>query len=83
MLRSFTTSSLVSFYENDLATLEAYVESKDGEGKAGGFGIQGLGALLVEKVEGDYNNVVGFPAAPFFKWLEELFEEDEDLLAFE
>ena len=34
--------------------------------KAGAYGIQGLGALLVEKIDGDYYNVVGFPAYKFF-----------------
>lgn len=56
-MRSLTTSSLVKFFDNPRQTLEAYVDSKDGEGKAGGFGIQGLGSLLVERIEGDYTNV--------------------------
>ena len=42
---------------------------------------QGLGGLLISKVDGDYNNVVGFPAASFFKWLGVLLEEKVDFLA--
>lgn len=41
---------------------------------------QGLGGLLIRKIEGDYSNVVGFPAASFYKLLELLLEEDEDFL---
>jgi septum formation protein len=44
----------------DLAT---YVSSGEWEGRAGGYAIQGLGAALVEQVEGDYLNVVGLPAS--------------------
>lgn len=37
--------------------------------------------MLIRKIEGDYNNVVGFPAASFFKLLDLLVEEDVDFLA--
>ena len=36
--------------------------------------------MLIRKVDGDYHNVVGFPAASFFKFLELLCEEEEDFL---
>lgn len=42
---------------------------------------QGLGGMLVSKIDGDYNNVVGFPAASFFKWLGVLLEEEVDFLS--
>jgi hypothetical protein len=42
--------------------------------------LQGLGGILVRKIEGDYNNVVGFPAASFFKLLDLLVDEDPDFL---
>jgi septum formation protein len=35
---------------------------------------------LVRKVDGDYNNVVGFPAASFFRLLDLLLDEDSDFL---
>ena len=44
-------------------------------------GRQGLGGMLVSKVEGDYHNVVGFPAASFFKFLDVLVEEEVDFLS--
>lgn len=36
--------------------------------------------MLIRKVEGDYQNVVGFPAASFFRFLDVLVEEDDDFL---
>lgn len=42
--------------------------------------VKGLGGLLVRKVEGDYHNIVGFPAASFFKLLDLLIEEEPDFL---
>jgi septum formation protein len=44
----------------DIAT---YVAAGEWEGRAGAYAIQGLGAALVERIEGDYLNVVGLPAA--------------------
>jgi septum formation protein len=43
----------------DIAT---YVAAGEWEGRAGAYAIQGLGAALVERIEGDYLNVVGLPA---------------------
>jgi len=43
--------------------LGIYVAEGEWEGRAGGYAIQGLGAALVERIEGDYLNVVGLPVA--------------------
>lgn len=42
--------------------------------------MQGLGGLLIRKVDGDFQNVVGFPAASFFRFLDLLVEEDDEFL---
>jgi septum formation protein len=47
----------------------AYVASGEWEGRAGAYAIQGRGAGLVRRIEGDYLNVVGLPAAPLVELL--------------
>lgn len=53
----------VTFKQFSDELLGAYVKTGDPFDKAGGYGIQTSGTLLVEKIEGDYNNVVGIPIA--------------------
>ena len=53
--------------------LAAYVASGEWEGRAGAYAIQGRGAALVERIEGDYLNVVGLPAAALLAVLERRF----------
>lgn len=50
-----------------------YLAAGEWEGRAGAYAIQGLGASLVERVEGDYLNVVGLPAALLVRLLAERF----------
>lgn len=49
--------------------IAAYVASGEWQGRAGAYAIQGLGAALVERIEGDYLNVVGLPAALLIRLL--------------
>jgi septum formation protein len=53
--------------------LAAYVAAREWDGRAGAYAIQELGAALVERVEGDYLNVVGLPAALLVHLLSERF----------
>jgi septum formation protein len=66
-------STLVTFRTLTPRDLAAYVASGEWEGRAGGYAIQGRGAALVERVEGDYLNVVGLPATLLVKLLAERF----------
>jgi septum formation protein len=63
----------VTFRELTPRDLGHYLASGEWEGRAGGYAIQGLGASLVECVEGDYLNVVGLPGALLVRLLVERF----------
>lgn len=56
-----TDITKVTFRSADDAYLRAYVATGEPMDKAGGYGIQGYGAALVEKVEGDFFGVMGLP----------------------
>jgi septum formation protein len=51
--------------------IDAYVKSQEPLDKAGAYAIQGLGSVIVEKIEGDYFNVVGLPLSALVESLKE------------
>jgi nucleoside triphosphate pyrophosphatase len=60
-VQAATASTKVTFRVLDDALVDAYVACAEWHGRAGGYAIQGRGAALVERIEGDYLNVVGLP----------------------
>lgn len=68
---------MVRFADNPHYLLKAYVDSGEGSDRAGGFAIQGRASLLIKSIEGDFNNVVGFPLFSFSTYLHELIENEE------
>ena len=67
---SAVSTTRVQMRPFDAETAARYVATGEPMDKAGGYGIQGLGAALVERVDGDYFSVVGFPVPAFFDLLE-------------
>ena len=68
----FSASSFVWLAEQDLDVLRAYVATGESLGKAGSYAVQGIGAFMVERIEGSYSNVVGLPVDKVIKCLMEL-----------
>ena len=68
-LNCFTVSTDVYFRAVSEPELRAYVASGEPMDKAGAYGIQGLGSLLVERIDGDFFNVMGLPLLPLYEAL--------------
>jgi len=72
--RVFSRETLVRFYPLGEEEIAAYVRSGEPMDKAGAYGIQGPGALLVEGITGDYYNVMGLPLAMLIRELREFLK---------
>jgi septum formation protein len=68
-------ATLVTFRPLTAREVTAYVASGEWEGRAGAYAIQGRGASLVERVDGDYHNVVGLPVSLLVRLLAERFPD--------
>jgi nucleoside triphosphate pyrophosphatase len=62
-LRSRVAETRVSVLRLSDADIAAYVESREGVGKAGGYAIQGRAEMLIKEISGSWSNVVGLPLA--------------------
>ena len=69
------SDTAVTFRELSDQEIKAYVKSGEPMDKAGAYGIQGLGALLVEKIDGDFYNVVGLPVSRLAEELHEFLKK--------
>ncbi len=72
VIRTCTTEVTMRALHSD--EIWAYVNTGEPMDKAGAYAIQGQGAMLVEKINGSYSNVVGFPLANFFTTLDHFLE---------
>jgi septum formation protein len=71
-VRTATARTEVEFLELGDALIEWYLNSREWRGRAGAYAIQGRGAALVRRIDGDYLNVVGLPVAALLElapWL--------------
>lgn len=66
----------VFFKELSDEKIKDYIATKEPMDKAGAYGIQGLGSTLIEKIDGDYFNVVGLPLEALARILEDEFGID-------
>ncbi|MBR2133351.1 MAG: septum formation protein Maf [Eubacterium sp.] len=69
-ITTFSCETRVKFFELTDREIADYVKTGEPMDKAGAYGIQGKGALLVEKIDGDYFNVVGLPVSLLNRHLE-------------
>ncbi len=69
VVNTFSECTKVTMYDNSDELIDMYIKTKEPMDKAGSYGIQGKGAVLVKEIQGDYNNVVGLPLAKVFRTL--------------
>lgn len=65
----------VTFRDLDDDEIDAYIATKSPFDKAGGYGIQDFGALFVQKVNGCFYNVMGFPVTKFYSTMRRFLED--------
>ena len=68
---TFAKETEVIFYPMTEQEIRDYVETGEGDDKAGAYAIQGLAMKYIREIRGDYHNVVGLPAAAIYQILKE------------
>lgn len=71
----FTSENYVTFYSLTEKEIDAYIETGEPMDKAGAYAIQGQGAFLIEKIEGDYNAIIGLPLSRLKREIKNLLEQ--------
>lgn len=71
-LEVFAEKTDVTFYPMTETEIWEYIDTGESMDKAGAYGIQGRAAVYIEKICGDYNNVVGLPVAKLYQKLKKL-----------
>ena len=69
-LRTRIVDTKVSFRRLEAEEIAAYLDTREGLGKAGGYAIQGRAAVFVRTINGSYSNVVGLPLTETFRLLQ-------------
>lgn len=72
--RTFAETSQVTFKELSNQDILDYIATGEPFDKAGAYGVQGFGGELVERVDGDFDNVVGLPVTRLMNEFAEIFE---------
>lgn len=65
----------VTFYPLSEEEIGEYVAMGESRGRAGSYGIEGIGVVLVQSIQGDYSNIVGLPVAETLRRLRDLMKE--------
>ncbi len=68
-LKTKTIKSIIKFKRLHSDEIRYYLDTKEWEGKAGGYAIQGIGASFINFISGSYTNVVGLPLAELYRVL--------------
>lgn len=70
--RTFFEKTTVTMQKMSEEEIDRYIATREPMDKAGSYGIQGKCAIYIDKIEGDYNNVVGLPVSAIYRELKKL-----------
>ncbi|MBQ1192772.1 MAG: septum formation inhibitor Maf [Lachnospiraceae bacterium] len=72
VIETFYEKTIVYTYPITENEINDYIMSREPMDKAGSYGIQGMGARFIKKIDGDYNNVVGLPISQIYQKIKEM-----------